>query len=281
MARTSKNKRRSDPAQVRAAVKKGLGRALKVLGVCLAVAAVVVLTAFGTRGARHWLQTSPTFAVENIHVSGLKNASQADVLARCGIRKGDNIFDVDVDDVARALGEHPWIRDVEVRRRLPRSVFISVTEHVPAALADMGGLYYVDDEGKAFKRVSAGDRVDLPILRGISREVYSREPEESEELLREGIAVAALYTASGLETKMPLSDIETDAIEGLTLRCGEGATVVHLGRGSYQQKLRRLDRVFAELQERKVSALVIRLDNRARPGWVAVSLDRPETGSFN
>lgn len=281
MARASKNKRRSDPVQVRAAVKKGLGRALKVLGVCLALAGAAVLIAFGTRGARHWLQTSPTFAVDSIQVSGLKNASESDVLARSGIRRGDNIFDVDVDDVARVLGEHPWIRDVEVRRRLPRSVSISVTEHIPAALADMGGLYYVDEAGKAFKRVSAGDRVDLPILRGISREVYSREPDESERLLREGIAVAALYAAAGLEPKMPLSDIEIDAIEGLTLRCGEGATVVHLGRGDYQRKLQRLDRVFAELKERKASALVIRLDNRARPGWVAVSLDRPGAGIFN
>ena len=280
MARTPKNKRRMNPAKVRAAALRGCVRALKVLGVAALFVGLMALAALGTRALREWLFTSPTFAIEAIEVRGLTNAAEAEVLALSRLRLGENAFEIDLEETAHAIGEHAWIEGVEVRRDLPRRIEIDVVEHVPAALCDLGGLYYVDDAGKAFKRVSVGDHVDLPILRGVSREAYGADPEESEALLREGIALAALSDGSGLTARAPLSDIELDAALGLTLRCGEHATEVRLGRGDYAQKLKRLSRIFDELARRGAVAQVIRLDNRARPGWVAVQLDKASQGVF-
>ena len=47
---------------------------------------------------------------------------------------------------------------------------------------------------------------------------------------------------------------------------------VRLGEGETDVKLQRLSRVREELKSRGLSAEVIHLDNRARPGWVAVKL---------
>jgi cell division protein FtsQ len=60
--------------------------------------------------------------------------------------------------------------------------------------------------------------------------------------------------------------------EALTLVSSTGQEV-QLGTGEgLEQKLQRLARVRGELAERGLSAEVIHLDNRARPGWVAVKL---------
>ncbi|MDR0967183.1 MAG: FtsQ-type POTRA domain-containing protein [Myxococcales bacterium] len=280
MAKTPKNKRRKTPAQVRAAMRKGAVRVLKGLGVLCLFASLTALATVGGRALRDWLFTSPTFAIEAIELRGLVHAAQTDVLALSRIQRGENAFEIDLDESAQAIRAHPWIEDVQVRRRLPRRIEIDVVEHVAAALVDLRGLYYADEAGKAFKRVSAGDRVDLPILRGVSREAYGADPEASEALLREGIALSTLYSSSGLQARAPLSDIELDPVEGLTLRCGEHATAVRLGRGDYQQKLARLARIFDELARRGAVARLIRLDNRARPGWVAVQLDKASQALF-
>lgn len=280
MARTPKNRRRLDPAKARTAALRGFLRALKALGAICLFAALTALAAHGTRACREWLFTSPTFAIEAIEVSGIVHAAEREILALSRLQVGENTFEIDLEETAHAIREHAWVEDVLIRRHLPRAIEIEVVEHVPAALVDLGALYYVDDAGKAFKRVSVGDRVDLPILRGVSRESYAAEPEESEALFREGIALAALYARSGLQARAPLSDIELDPVEGLTLYCGEQATAVRLGRGDYPQKLDRLGRIFEELDRRGALAEVIRLDNRARPGWVAVQLDKASRGLF-
>lgn len=280
MARTPKNRRRLDPAKARAAALRGLLRALKVLGVVCLFVALTALAARGTLAAREWLFTSPTFAIESIEIRGLAHATEREIAALSRLQVGENVFEIDLEETAQAVREHPWVEDVFIRRQLPRGIEIEVVEHVPAALVDLGALYYVDDAGKAFKRVSIGDRVDLPILRGVSRETFAAEPRESEALFREGIALSALYARSGLEARARLSDIELDPVEGLTLRCGEQAMAVRLGRGDYPQKLARLARILDELDRRGAVAEIVRLDNRARPGWVAVQLEKPSRGLF-
>jgi cell division protein FtsQ len=47
---------------------------------------------------------------------------------------------------------------------------------------------------------------------------------------------------------------------------------VRLGQGDLPAKLERLARIRKELQSRKLTAEVIRLDNRTRPDWVTVQL---------
>ena len=274
------NKKKVSPDKLRAAALQSAKRTLRVLGICAASLAAMALITFGAQTLRHWFFTSPMFSVESVAVEGLTNAREKEILALSDIRVGENIFDVDLDAAAEGIRKNPWVEDVEVRRHLPRRIGIIVREHVPAALVEMESLYYADLAGRAFKRVEGGDAVDLPILRGISREAYSASPAESEEAIRRGISLAALYASAGLSEMQPLSDVEIDPVEGMTLRVGEGALAVRLGDGDYAAKFERLKYIYGELKARRASALVIRMDNRTRPGWVAVQLERSSVGAF-
>jgi cell division protein FtsQ len=70
-----------------------------------------------------------------------------------------------------------------------------------------------------------------------------------------------------------LSEVRV-AAEGLVLVLADG-TEARLGEGDTDAKLQRLSRVREELRARGLSAEVIHLENRARPGWVAVKLSSP------
>jgi cell division protein FtsQ len=270
--RGRKNRRRIDQAAVRAAAKGVAVRTGKALGVIAVLVVVCVVTAFGAAKGRDYLYTSPTFAIEKFNFEGVRHASQDALLSSCGIGLGDNIFQADLVAAAKAMSADPWVHRLSMEREYPRTIVVRVIEHEPAALADLGGLYYVDDTGKPFKKIAPGEEADFPILRGVTREEYLGHEHEIEAMFREGLEAIASYRDAGLDKAAPVSEVKVDRVDGMTFYCGREAVAVKLGLREYREKFARLDQLFTELSRKGAHAEVIRLDNRTRPGWVAVQL---------
>jgi cell division protein FtsQ len=272
VSRGGRNRRRLNQEAVKAAALSAGLRLIKSVAIVALLVGICAATAFGTDAAREYLYTSPTFAIEKIAFEGVRHASEEELTRLSGISLGDNIFQADLLAAEKALAGHSWVRRISLERDYPRAVVVRVIEHEPVALGDLGGLYYVDEQGRPFKKLAPGEEGDLPILRGISREEYSAHEEESEALFREALSAMAAYRESGLEGRAPLSEVKVDRVDGLTLFCGKEAVAVKVGTQDYAEKLARLDQLFTELTRRGARAEVIHLDNRTRPGWVAVQL---------
>jgi cell division protein FtsQ len=165
------------------------------------------------------------------------------------------------------------VRTVEVTRRFPNRVSVQVAEHVPAALAVLGELYVLDEEGEPFKRVTPGDGLDLPLVTGLDREGYVADPDAARERFRTALEVARAYAQLSPGKAERLSEVRLEA-QGLALVSVAGQEV-RLGEGNSDVKLQRLARVRRELDARGLAAEIIHLDNRARPGWVAVKISSP------
>lgn len=247
-------------------------RAFRVIAGVVAFVVVAAGAAWGVMHGKRYLTTSPRFAVERISFEGLAHASEAELLRLSGMAPGDNIFELDTSAAESGMAAHPWVQRVYVERDYPRHVVVRVREHAPAALAEMERLYFVNDQGKPFKKVSPGEEVDLPVLTGVGREAYLAEEAEVEAQFRQALDALAVYREMGLDERYPVSEVRIDRREGLTFFCGDEAIAVALGEADFREKFTRLDRLFDELHRRGARAEVIRLDNRARPGWVAVRL---------
>ena len=173
------------------------------------------------------------------------------------------------------MAAHPWVRTVEVTRRFPSGVSVEVVEHVPAALAVLGDLYLVDEEGEPFKRLQPGDALDLPLVTGLDREGYLADEAQTRERFREALEVARAYAATEPGKRERLSEVRLTAERadagdwrtGQEVRLGEGET----GRQAAAARARARGAARARRWPREV----IHLDNRARPGWVAVKLSSP------
>ncbi|HSP81679.1 MAG TPA: FtsQ-type POTRA domain-containing protein [Myxococcaceae bacterium] len=271
----SRNRRRQDAAQKKEAVKgavrvhgPGLLKAILLTGLTLALA-------WGGVELRRWALTSPTFLLKETTFAGLQRAGPGELLKLSGLTVGQNLWSLDVEALERAMLAHPWVRSVEVTRRFPSSVSVEVSEHVPAALAVLGDLYLLDEQGEPFKRLQPGDRVDLPLVSGMSREDYLADEAGVRERFRRALEVAEAYAESGPGQRERLSEVRVSPA-GLVLVLSDGLEV-RLGEGETEARLERLARVRAELRARGLSAEVIHLDNRARPGWVAVKLSSPNS----
>ncbi len=272
MLRARKNRRRVDQAAVRQAATSLFVRTVKGIAVIAGLVLVMAVSAYGAAWGRAWLTTSPTFAIEKLEFIGVTHANEDELARVSGIVLGDNLFQADLPAAEKAMAAHPWVRRVAVEREYPRTLVVRVIEHEPAALADLGGLYFVSAQGKAFKKLAAGEEADLPLLTGVGRDEYTAHEEETEALFREALAAVEQYRELGTEKKAALSEVRVNRLEGLTFFVGKDAMAVRVGTGEYRDKFARLEQLFAELARRGARAEVIRLDNRTRPGWVAVQL---------
>jgi cell division protein FtsQ len=166
-----------------------------------------------------------------------------------------------------------------VRRTLPPAIEIAVTEREPRALVDLGGTYLVDGDAQVFKRASAGDGLDLPVVTGFGRDDFAQRRATVEAGLRGALALADEYAREGLVPLAAIQEIHLDADWGVTLYVGDEGTQVRLGQGDLPRKLDRLHRVLEALRAEGRKAEVIHLDDRSHPDRVGVRMSGDVEGA--
>jgi len=264
---------------------KWLAGGARLLGKALWVLSLTVALGLALRAGAGWARSSSYFALKTITFDGTHHASQQELLRASGLSAGQNLFDMDLEALERAIDAHPWVRLAKVTRHFPSGLSVRVEEHQPVAVVSLGELYLLDDRGEPFKKLQADDALDLPLVTGVDREDYVKRPEGIASQLKQALEVAEAYADSEAGQGDPLSEIRLTG-EGITLVTGEAGKEIHFGDGTdgmagLQAKLQRLGRIRAELQRRGVEAEVIRLDNRSRPGWVAVKLQNAAASGSN
>lgn len=249
---------------------QGLVGFLRLLGAALLLCGV---TASAFYGVYHYAHNSPRFAVRQIVIDGLSRVSHASVLERSGIRTGQNVFAANTDEVGRRILADQWVQEVDVERRLPATVRISVVEREASALAMVGdNLLVVTRQGVPFKRFEAGDPVDLPVITGVSLDEPGRAPAVERRRIAVALEVLRHYERTGMSRTYPIQEVHLTPAGEVVLTVGKQGIALHLGAGPWAKKLAMAERVLGKLQGRKGSPSMIFLDNRAHPERVVVRM---------
>ena len=182
MAEPYRRRRRRRPRR------RGPGALLVLLCVVLISAAVIAaMTVF--------------FKIENINVEGETRYSDKEIISAMGLKDGENMFLFNkFAAISRAFAACPYLEEISVRRRLPDTLDISVTECTPvAAISDEDGtLYFVDKKLKVLEKISGGAAVKTCKIEGV--ELLLPEVGKSAEL-------------SGEEKRNPLLTLLNSAVE--------------------------------------------------------------------
>lgn len=176
-APTEKNFRR---AKVRPASKKAPA-SLKLRFVSWrmgrwALAGLVVAYA-GYRGTNLVLHAS-ALQVRKIAVRGNVRVSSGEVQAMVDGLRGSSILTADLASYRKRLMGSPWVADVAMRRVLPSTVEVFVSERRPMGLCRFGDtLYLVDAGGTPIDEFGPQyAEFDLPIIDGLMRSPASGQP---------------------------------------------------------------------------------------------------------
>lgn len=126
--------------------------------------------AYGGYRAAHALLAADALTVSRITVSGTARLSRADVLSLLDGLEGRNMLRVGLDEWRSKLLESPWIADAALRRVLPGTIDVRISERQPIGIARFGeALHLIDQQGRVigeFGPQHAG--LDLPVVDGLT-----------------------------------------------------------------------------------------------------------------
>lgn len=201
------------------------------------------------------------FTVQSVRITGNNFVTMEELSPYLQRVKGNNIFKLDIADMANRLRNNPWIKDVSVRRELPSSIAINIVERTPAVyINSKNGLYLSDEEGILLgeKGVSS---FGLPVVYGISLEGTGTGKKTNSEALFSAIRIKKeLSSIPWIE--LPLTGIEVDGRSDITLHMR--GYRIKLGHDRYKDKLRRFNEIAGDLNGKGIpyKEVDLRFDNQ-------------------
>jgi cell division protein FtsQ len=196
--------------------------------------------------------SAPFFRLEDINFQGNKQVSQVELLQKGGLEDKLNILSLNLSDVKKKMEAIPWVKSVHLRRELPNKLLVSVQERQPLSLVLVdGGLYFLDREGLAFKKVERREGITLPVVTGLQKGDWQENSRLAPRVLQEISTLTALL-AQGRDPLYPdkLSEIHYDPECGYSLYTLEYGIRITLGRDDFKTKMARLEKVWLSLQKR-------------------------------
>jgi cell division protein FtsQ len=187
------------------------------------------------------------FRLDRIEVVNLHRLKREDVVAQTGAKPGDPMLHLDLRHIAEQLKKNPWVEKVQVRRFFPHTLKLEITEWEPAAVVNMGYIYYVDKKGEIFKPLTEGDNLDFPVITGITEEDLTKDPNGSKEMLKTALALTDMLGSGTVFKLEDISEIHIDKGYGYTMFTAQGGVPVKLGNGGFAEKLARLSRIYRDL----------------------------------
>jgi cell division protein FtsQ len=245
------------------------------------VKGLLLLMGLALLAAAGWsmVQRSTYFNIRTIEVGETPHLDRALIATLVGLDGPVNLFRFDARGAEEALAAHPWVASARVEKRMPDRVEIHLSERVPAAVVAIGALYIVDADGQPFIRATPAEAVGLPLVTGLSRELFESEPSTARARVREALALGRQYLRSPMSAARPLSNIHVG--DGGRLELMLGRTRVVMGQGDLRAKLERLEQVYETLTLRGVDASYILMDEKGHRSIVKeIAAARPVMGSL-
>jgi cell division protein FtsQ len=240
------------------------------------VASVVVAFAL-YRGARV-SANAHLLKVDRIVVHGNERLSRGEVLAVLSGLRGESLLWTDLDAWRRRLLASPWVRDAALRRSLPSTVEVVVSERQPIGIARINGgeMYLVDERGVIIDQYGPQYAdFDLPIIDGLEttagRAVSATSGSGSgapDSLTDERRAELAARLMASLRARPQVarrvSQIDVTDLHNATVILGGDPAVIQLGEDQFLPRLQSYLDLAAALRERvpDIDYVDLRFDDR-------------------
>jgi len=238
-------------------------------GAWLVAAVLVALSAFGIYRlmafmASRLVYENPRFAIAQIQVENNGVLTPAQVMHFAGVRTGQNIFRLDLDQVRRNLELIPMIKRVEVRRMLPSKLVLRVEERVAVARLQAGNRelrdtqFFVDRNGVVMKPLKFANGALLmpqtvgpvPVLTGAAlADVRVGRPVESEQIYR-ALELLNRLEQSGAGVTLDIAQIDLSKPRHLTVVTKQNLQV-RFAVENVPQQFRRLNAILAWAQQQR------------------------------
>ena len=214
-----------------------------------AVASVIV--AYAGYRATSLVVHASALQVRHISVHGNVRISSGEVQAIIDGLRGSSILTADLPRYRRRLLESPWVADAAMRRILPSTVEIFISERSPIGLCRLGQeLYLLDRTGMLIDEFGPKYATfDLPLIDGVVRPNADSNPVIDE--ARTALAASVLdAVAPHKALAARLSQIDVTDPEDAVVLLDNDAAYLHLGTDRFVERLKTYLEIEPALRER-------------------------------
>ena len=250
-------------AQVKPSRKRSLTSKYGWLSVRLA--AFLALLAYATYHGVTLIAAAPALQIGHMTVRGHERLSTGEVLALVAGLRGQNILAADLERWQQKLLSSPWVDSAIIRRVLPSTVEITVTERRPMGIGRIGtAMYLVDSRGVIIDEYgpSYAD-LDLPIIDGLSA-----SPQDGGSIVDVARAEFAARVIASLsarpELQQMVSQLDVSNLHDAVVILAGDPALLRLGDGNFAARLQQYVDLAPALRERvaAVDYVDLRFDER-------------------
>ena len=232
-----------------------VGRAALVMGLLLFV---------GYRLVRD-VVNAEALTITRITVNGNSRLSKGEVVALLDGIRGTNMLMLDIELWRQKLLASPWVADAAIRRVLPGTINVVVSERQPMGIGRINDdLYLVDDRGGIIDQFGPNyAEFDLPVIDGLAA-----APRDNGPLIDEGRAALAAHVLAALQGKPSLarrvSEIDVSDVHDAVLILKGDTALVRVGSEQFAERLQSYLDLAPALRERVASIdyVDLRFDER-------------------
>ena len=255
--------RRFRRAHVKPGRKRKGWRAL-VLPIARIAGLAAVVTFAGYRATRVAAQAH-VLEVDRIVVVGNERLSRGEVLAVLTGLRGESLIWTDLDSWRQRLLSSPWVRDAALRRSLPSTVEVVISERQPIGVARFDGdLYLVDEQGVVIDQFGPQYAdFDLPIIDGLGGgPAGNAAPADAARADLAARVIGSLRAQPDLAKRVSQIDV-SDLHNAAVLLEGDTA-VIHVGEERFLARLQGYVELSDALRERvpDIDYVDLRFDER-------------------
>ena len=132
----------------------------KILG-ALFLIALIMAAAWGVRSAA---RDMAFFRVRNVEIRGVRYLQPNEIISRLRVDTLASLWD-DLEPYQTRVRRHPQVSDVQITRRMPGTLVVTIKENLPVALIQTSaGLLPYDSLGRQLPIDPARTSLDLPIV---------------------------------------------------------------------------------------------------------------------
>jgi cell division protein FtsQ len=263
--------RRFRRPDVRPGGRRPVGWWLARSALAIAIASGVAATVYGmSRLVLH----SRLLHVSRLAIGGNTRLSDGEIDALVHGMRGQNIFEVNLDQFRQQLLGSPWVSSANLRRVLPSTIEIRIAERSPLAIARVDTrLYLVGDDGRVIDEYGPQYKeFDLPVVDGLIGNMAEGSSEAAPEAIRlTRDFLDALQSAPTLGGHV--SQFDVSQAHDLVAFVDGDATAIHLGDTKFVDRLRRYYDLAPALRQRLdgIEYVDMRFDERVYVRSLAAS----------
>ena len=208
--RTSKKRKKSKKKKIN---KKVIG----FFSIIILISIIVVLAL-----------TAPIFNITDITVNGNNQVSTNMIINLSGLRKGENIFKFN-STVEQKIKENTYIESVNIKRKLPGTVIISVKERTVKYQINLINVY-IDKNGYILENSS--EKKDVPVIVGLSikeDEMLNEKRLKTEDLEKLNDIIKIIDSAKTINVDNLITEINTENKENYVLYLESKGKKINIG----------------------------------------------------